>query len=267
MTRFQMLSRTMGALGGAALLAIVALVACGGPVPIPGSSSLVGSGGSNGTHTDLGLTTSRVPRPTRGAGTRLPSGLPRATPTTHLWLLVAMRWVRKSQRPRSTPRPETSMELQPATAWLSSAWFAISRWEINPAGTRILRRRRPQTSQGSWPAPWAQTTSQFMQRHCGNRRGPPQARQLQPVVQQCSRSQYAVHIGVATRKRRRVASFQATQPTSFFPLDGAGFGNEGQNHNFSSPPRFTPPSSTVGERTSHSVEMTTCGSSSQAVGH
>ena len=29
-----------------------------------------------------------------------------------------------------------------------------------------------------------------------------------------------------------VASFQATQPTSFFPLDGAGFGNEGQNHNF-----------------------------------
>jgi fibro-slime domain-containing protein len=30
-----------------------------------------------------------------------------------------------------------------------------------------------------------------------------------------------------------VASFQATQPTSFFPLDGAGFGNEGQNHNFS----------------------------------
>jgi fibro-slime domain-containing protein len=29
------------------------------------------------------------------------------------------------------------------------------------------------------------------------------------------------------------ASFQATQPNSFFPLDNAGFGNQGQNHNFS----------------------------------
>jgi len=84
MTRSQMLSRTMGALGGAALLAIAALVACGGPVPIPGSSSLVGSGGSQGTHTDLGLTTSPGTSTNPGSGGRLPSGLPRATPTTHL---------------------------------------------------------------------------------------------------------------------------------------------------------------------------------------
>ncbi len=58
MTRLRLLSRTSWLwLDGAAVLIAAAFLACGGPVPIPGSIALVGGGGGNGTKTDLGLNT------------------------------------------------------------------------------------------------------------------------------------------------------------------------------------------------------------------
>ena len=60
MTRLRLLSRTSWLwLDGAAVLIAAAFLACGGPVPIAGSSSLTGAGGRSGsnTNTKLGLDT------------------------------------------------------------------------------------------------------------------------------------------------------------------------------------------------------------------
>ena len=52
--------------------------------------------------------------------------------------------------------------------------------------------------------------------------------------------------------------------SNFFPIDNQGFGNEGMSHNFSSPPRSTPPSRTKAASRSPSAATTTCGCSSTA---
>ena len=58
MTSLRLLSQTSWLwLDGAAVLIAAAFLACGGPVPIPGSSALLGAGGGSGTKTDLGLNT------------------------------------------------------------------------------------------------------------------------------------------------------------------------------------------------------------------
>jgi hypothetical protein len=59
MTRLRLFSRTSWLwLDGAAVFTAAAFLACGGPVPIAGSSSLTGgSGGGKGTDTNLGLNT------------------------------------------------------------------------------------------------------------------------------------------------------------------------------------------------------------------
>ena len=233
MTRFQMLSRTMGALGGAALLAIVALVACGGP-SIPGSSSLVGSGGSNGTHTDLGFTTSPgTSTNPGGSGTRLlPSGLPRATRTAHLGL---GRYALSPEIPGSMghPRPETST----GSASNCVAFLGVVRdfkmgnqpgghpdFETAPAADEpgIVASTLGADNKPVYAATLRQPT--------GSTTGPDNFNQWYNSVPGVNMPYI---LALQLENVGGVASFQATQPTSFFPLDGAGFGNEGQNHNFS----------------------------------
>jgi len=68
MTALGMISRTTWVLVcGAAVLTSAAFLACGGPTPIPGSSSILGAGARGGTGTSINLTTN-------GANTNVSTG-------------------------------------------------------------------------------------------------------------------------------------------------------------------------------------------------
>jgi fibro-slime domain-containing protein len=234
MTRFQMLSRTMGALGGAALLAIVALVACGGPVPIPGSSSLIGSGGSNGTHTDLGLTTSPGTSTNPGSGGATaqwpPAGYTNDTP------VAVGRYALGPEITASTVDPTTG-DINGTAASNCVAFLGVVRdfkmgnqtgghpdFETAPTGDEpgIVASTLGADNKPVYAATLRQPT--------GSTTGPDNFNQWYNSV---SGVNMPYVLALQLENVGGVASFQATQPTSFFPLDGAGFGNEGQNHNFS----------------------------------
>ncbi len=234
MTRSQMLSRTMGALGGAALLAIAALVACGGPVPIPGSSSLVGSGGSQGTHTDLGLTTSPGTSTNPGSGGATaqwpPTGYTNDTP------VAVGRYALGPEITASTVDPTTG-DINGTAASNCVAFLGVVRdfkmgnqpgghpdFETAPAADEpgIVASTLGADNKPVYAATLRQPT--------GSTTGPDNFNQWYNSVPGVNMPYI---LALQLENVGGVASFQATQPTSFFPLDGAGFGNEGQNHNFS----------------------------------
>jgi fibro-slime domain-containing protein len=234
MTRSRMLCRTIGALGVAAL-SVVALVECGGPVPIAGSSSLTGSGGGKGsTDTNLGLNTNPGTTTNPGTGGAAadwpPAGYTNNTP------VAVGSYALGPEITASTVDPTTG-DINGTSASNCVAFLGVVRdfkmgnqpgghpdFETAPAkdepgivATTLGADNKPvYAATGQQPAMSTTGADNFNQWY-----------------NTVSGVNMPYILALQLENVGGVASFQATQPTSFFPLDGAGFGNEGQNHNFS----------------------------------
>jgi len=233
MTRSPMLSRTTWAFGVAALT-LAAFAACGGPVPIAGSSGLTGPG--QGTDTNLGLNTN--------PGTSTSTG--GSTGTAAVWPPAGYTNVTPAAVGAYALGPEiTSSTFDPSTATTSGtaasncvAFLGVVRdfkmgnqpgghpdFETAPVG---LETGIVANTLGTDDKPVYVTTAR---QPTASTTGPDNFNQWYNNV---SGVNMPYVVALQLQDVNGAASFQATVPkSSFFPLDGAGFGNEGEDHNFS----------------------------------
>jgi fibro-slime domain-containing protein len=229
MTGQNMFSRPSGAwlCGAAAALA----VACGGPTPIPGSKSNTGTG--TGTGFDL------TPKGT-GAGTSATTG----TSTGGLaavWPPAGFLNVTNSTVGAFALGPEiTSASAIPSTGATAPTNCAALLGVVrdfkmgNQAGGHPDFETAPvavetgivASTLGADGKPVYATTAR---QPSGSTTGPDNFNQWYNDVAGVNRPYVlALHLVDVNG----TATFSATLPNSFFPLDGQGFGNEGQPHNF-----------------------------------
>jgi fibro-slime domain-containing protein len=233
MTRSPMLSRATWAWAVATLTA-AAFAACGGPVPIPGSSSLTGPSSNSKTDTNFGLSTNPGTSTSTGGNTAAaqwpPAGYTNVTP------VAVGAYALGPEITASTADPSTG-NMNGTAASNCVAFLGVVRdfkmgnqagghpdFETAPAADElgIVANTLGADNKPVYAATLRQPT--------GSTTGPDNFNQWYNTV---SGVNMPYVLALQLENVGGVASFQATQPTSFFPLDGAGFGNEGQNHNFS----------------------------------
>ena len=228
MTGSRIISRTSRPCG-VAVLAAAALVACGGPPPISGSK--VGGPGS-ATSPNIDLTTSGNASTSTGTGT----GAAPVWPPTGYVNVTTVTYGAYALAPQSSSTGAVSSTTGNATAASNCvAFLGVVRdfkmgnqtgghpdFETAPVGieTGIVA-----TTLGPDSKPVYATTDA----NSPSTTGPDNFNQWYNDVDGVNMP-YVLAFQLANVNG--TATFSATLPKSFFPLDGQGFGNEGQNHNF-----------------------------------
>jgi fibro-slime domain-containing protein len=228
MTGLRTISRNMWPFA-VAVLTMAAFAACGGPVPIADNISPIGKG----TNTDFGITTNPGTSTNPGGGA-MAAQWPPAGYTNNTMVAVGA-YSLGPEITASTVDPSTG-NMNGTSASNCVAFLGVVRdfkmgnqagghpdFETAPVGVELgivastLGTDNKPVYAATGQQPLLSTTgadnfNQWYNNVPGVNMPYVLALQLQDV--------------------NGTATFSATQPTSFFPLDGAGFGNEGQDHNF-----------------------------------
>ena len=228
MTGPKMFSRTssLWACGAAASL----LVACGGPTPIPGSTSAIGTHAGTSTGINLGTNPSGT-----GASTTTGTGAAAWPPSGYLNVTnaAAGAYALGPQITAGATTPATGTTAPPDGC---AALLGVVRdfkmgnqagghpdFETAPVGieTGIVAN-----TLGADNKPVYATTAR---QPSASTTGPDNFNQWYNDVPGVNMTfELALQMEVVNG----TATFSANQPSSFFPLDNQGFGNEGQPHNF-----------------------------------
>ncbi len=236
MTRSPILGRTWAL----AVAALIAFAACGGPVPIPGSSSLTGPGSGSGSKTDtnFGLSTNPGTSTSTGGSTAAAAWPPAGY--TNVTAVTVGAYALGPEITASTADPSAG-NMNGTAASNCVAFLGVVRdfkmgnqpgghpdFETAPAGDE------PGIVASTLGADNKPVYAATLRQPAGSTTGPDNFNQWYNNVLGVNMPYI---LALQLQPFKGAASFQATQESqpasSFFPLDNAGFGNQGEDHNFS----------------------------------